>query len=126
MAIIKLIENWNVNFLRTQVRDSLMYFGEEAVLLQLYHPTDPDIGHCPRCDNDVYGAENNCPVCYGTGLYNDTTQTGGVRDARRVWCCFSDHVVSESYGQHGVLPADNREVQCEPFPQLKEHDVIVR
>jgi hypothetical protein len=127
MAIIKLVEPWNVNYLRTQVRDSLMYFGEEAILLQLYHPEiDKNIGSCPRCTNDVFGAENMCITCYGTGLYNDSTGLGGVKDARRAWCVFSDHVVSETLGQRGVLAADNREVQCEAFPLLMEHDIIVR
>jgi hypothetical protein len=128
LAVIKLVEDYSINYARTQVRDALMYHGEEAVLLQLFHPEiDRHVGKCPRCSWDAYNdGENLCPVCYGTNLYDDKTQTGGVKDARRAWCVFSDHVVSEQLGQRGVMAPDTREVQCEPFPMLMEHDVIAR
>ncbi len=131
VAVIKLTEPWGVDFLRTQVRDSLVYHGEEAVLLSLYHVSRDNrtqhLDRCPRCSSDVYqDGENLCPVCYGTNFYDNELQTGGVKDARRVWCMFSDHVISESYGERGVMAPDSREVQCEAFPMLMEHDVIVR
>ena len=132
MAVIKLTEDWAVNYARTQVRDSLQYHGEEAVLLQMFHPEDfteanPQIGKCPRCSWDAYNdGENMCPVCYGTNLYDNERQVGGVKDARRVWAEFTDHVVSEQYGQRGVMAPDKREVQMEAFPLATEHDFIAR
>lgn len=103
-----------------------MWHGEEAILLQMYRPED-GVARCPRCSYDVYqDGENLCPVCLGTNFYNDKTQTGGVKDVRRAWCLFTDHVVSESYGQRGVIAPDVRQVQCEPFPLLSQHDFIAR
>jgi len=133
MAIIKLVESYAINYARTQVRDSLQSHGEEAVLLQMYHPEDftdttrPQLGKCPRCSWDAYNdGENMCPVCYGTNLYNNETQTGGVKDARRVWAVFTDHAGTEQYGQRGVMAPDQREVQMEAFPLVVEHDFIAR
>ena len=40
MAIRKLWEPFGIRYLRSQVKDSLQYHGEEAVLLQLYHAKD--------------------------------------------------------------------------------------
>jgi hypothetical protein len=122
MAVIKLVENWAVTQLRSQVRDSLQYHGEECILLSLYHAaTDLDAVRCPRCSNDVYQqGEADCPVCYGTGF------DGGVKDAKRVWGLFTDHIVTEQLGNRGEYQPDSREIQCEPFPMLIEHDVIVR
>lgn len=122
MAVIKLVENWSVNQLRSQVRDSLQYHGEECILLSLYHSfSDPDAPRCPRCTNDAYmSGENACPVCYGTSF------DGGVKESRRVWGLFTDHIASEQLATRGEYQPDSREVQCEPFPMLIEHDVIVR
>lgn len=122
MAVIKLVENWATNQLRSQVRDSLQYHGEECILLSLYHSaSDPAAERCPRCTNDAYqGGENDCPVCFGTSF------NGGVKDAKRVWAMFSDHIVTEQLGNRGEYQPDSREVQCEPFPMLIEHDIIVR
>jgi hypothetical protein len=61
-----------------------------------------------------------CTRCYGT------TFDGGVREAVRIWGMFSDHVGVEDFRQHGVWEADNREIQFEAFPELMEHDYIVR
>ena len=129
MAIRKLWEPFGIRYLRSQVKDSLQYHGEEAVLLQLYHAKDEALGinRCPRCHWDVYqDGENMCPVCFGTSFFNDQTQTGGVRAAYRVWCLFTDHVVSEQYLKQGVMTPDQRTVQCQPFPLLMEHDIIAR
>jgi hypothetical protein len=126
MAIIKLVEPYAVNYARTCVRDALMYHGEESVLLSLYRETD-NVQRCPRCHNDAYNdSEADCPVCYGTTWYSDADRKGGVRDARRAWCIFTDHSVSEQYGQYGTLTPDQRTVQTEAFPMLVEHDFIVR
>jgi hypothetical protein len=67
-----------------------------------------------------------CPVCFGTNLYDNVNQIGGVKQATRAWCIFTDHVVSEQYNQRGVIAPDQREVQCEAFPLLTEHDYIAR
>jgi len=120
MAVIKMFEPWGVQFARTQVRDSLMYHGEEAVALRLFREEDHQ-PRCPRCYNDSFGqAQQDCPVCYGTSWQ------GGVKDARRIWCVFTDHSIAEQYGQYGTLEPDQRMVQFEAFPLLVEHDWIVR
>jgi hypothetical protein len=127
MAVIKLIEDYTVRYARSCVRDNLMWWGEQSVLLQMWHPSDPGVGKCPRCYQAAYNeGEQMCPVCYGTGLFNDDTGTGGVRQASRVWTLFTDRIHSEEYGQRGVLEADNREVTTEAFPLLTEHDFIAR
>ena len=79
MAVVKLVENWAVSQLRSQVRDSLIYHGEQCILLSLYHSfSDPEADRCPRCTNDTYsGGEAWCPVCYGTSF------NGGVRSEER-------------------------------------------
>jgi hypothetical protein len=129
MAIIKLFEPYSITYLRNQVRDSLMYHGEEAIALALVHvqdAQDPDIMRCPRCADDGYNdAENDCPVCFGVNFIDRATGTC-VRHAQRVWALFTDHSVTEQLGQRGVWAADAREVQLEAFPLLMEHDVIVR
>lgn len=120
MAIIKLWEPFAVNYARTQVRDSLMYHGEEALLLSMFRPQD-NAKRCPRCYTDaLQQAKMRCPECYGTSWQ------GGIKDARRAWCVFSDHLISEQYGQYGQLEPDQRQVQTEAFPLLIEHDFIVR
>jgi hypothetical protein len=82
---------------------------------------------CPRCSSSEYNdGEEFCPVCYGTNWFNEQTGLGGVKKATRAWCVFSDHIVSEQYGQFGTLDPDQRQVQCEAFPMLIEHDYIVR
>lgn len=126
MAIIKMWEPWGVTYRRTQVRDSLIYHGEEAVLLQMYRGDDR-VSRCPRCSTDAYGdGEQMCPVCYGTNFYDDKARVGGVKSANRAWCVFTDHTVSEQYGQYGTLRPDQRMMQCEAFPLLTEHDFVVR
>jgi len=126
MAVIKLVEPYAVNYARTCVRDALMYHGEEAILLSLYRETD-NVQRCPRCHNDAYNdSEEDCPVCYATTWYSDADQKGGVKEAVRAWCIFTDHSISEQYGQYGTFTPDQRTVQTEAFPMLIEHDFIVR
>lgn len=126
MAVVKMWEPWGVAYRRSQVRDSLVYHGEEAVLLQMYRDDDR-VGRCPRCMLPGYeNGEQMCPVCYGTSYYDDKAQRGGIKSAVRAWCMFTDHVVSEQWGQYGVLRPDQRLMQCEAFPLLTEHDYVVR
>ena len=125
---IKLVEDYTVNYARDAVRTSLARFGEEAILLQLFHPgVDDDADRCPVCFDDVYPSAGFldlggrvCTQCYGT------TFNGGVKAAQRVWAVFSDSTNQESIGKHGTWVKDAREIQCEPFPALIEHDVVVR
>lgn len=120
---IKLVENYSVTLARQSVRDSLMYHGEEVVVLQMYH-INQDEGtatRCPVCFDDIYKSSDQlCNLCYGT------TFQGGVKTAARVWAMFSDHVVEETFRQRGVWAADQREIQVEAFPLLTEHDYVVR
>lgn len=121
MAVIKLVEDYAITSLRNDVRDALMMTGEQAILLQLYHPDDTDIQDCPQCGGDAYNSpEEDCTSCYGTMFL------GGVRTAMLVWTVFTDHDVSEQLGQRGTYRPDNRSVQFEAFPVVSEHDVIVR
>lgn len=121
MAVIKLVENYAVTQLRKDVRDSLMMAGEQAILLQLYHPGDKDAQPCVVCGDDIYNSpEMDCPSCYGT-LFE-----GGVRQAQLVWALFTDRDVSEQLSPRGTYRPDQRSVQLEGFPLVSEHDVIVR
>ena len=121
MAVIKLVENYAVSQLRKDVRDSLMMAGEQAILLQLYHPGDPDAVPCPECGDDIYNsAEPASTSCYGTMF------DGGVRQAMKVWALFTDHPASEQLGPRGTYEPDHREIQLEAFPLVAEHDVVVR
>lgn len=121
MAVVKLVEDYAIRSLRNDVRDSLMMAGEECVLLQLYHPGDPDATPCQLCGDDVYhSGEMSCTLCYGT------TFEGGVRLATRAWALFTDHQVTEQLSQRGQYRPDAREFQTEAFPWLNEHDIVVR
>lgn len=121
MAVIKLTEPYAITQLRRDVRDSLMTNGEQAILLQLYHPGEDDSVPCPQCGDDLYKSpEMDCPSCYGTMF------DGGVRKAMKVWAMFSDKPYTESHGPRGEFHPDAREVQLEAFPRVMEHDVVVR
>jgi len=122
MVAIKLVENYAVDSLRRDVRDSLIMSGEPCILLQMYHPeVDKDAERCGNCHDDVYsGGEGDCTICYGTSVH------GGIKAARKVWGLFSDHVAGEMYSKQGVWPPDAREIQTEAFPLLLEHDIVVR
>lgn len=121
MAVIKLVEDYAVSQLRKDVRDSLMMAGEQCVVLQLYHPGDPDAVACPQCGDDVYNSpEKGCMSCYGTMF------TGGVRQAVKVWSLFTDHQVGEELAKRGVYRPDQREIQFEAFPIVTEHDIVAR
>lgn len=122
MAAIKLTEQYAIDSLRRDVRDSLIMAGEPCVLLQMYHPeVDTDAPRCPNCHDDVYtSGEGDCNVCYGT------TVEGGIKAARRVYGLFSDHVAAEQWSRQGMWPPDAREIQTEAFPLLLEHDIVVR
>lgn len=121
MAVIKLVEDYAVRSLRNDVRDSLIMTGEQAVLLNLYHPGDPDAVPCPECGDDTYESpEKHCTSCYGTMFDR------GVRKAMRVWTLFTDHEYQESLEKRGTYQPDHRSFQFEAFPRVTEHDVIVR
>lgn len=121
---IKLVENYAVTMARQSIRDSLMSHGEECILLQMYHVGEDEgtAPRCPQCYDDIYKQSDaaNCKDCFGT------TFTGGVKAAIRVWGMFTDHVAAEQIGPKGVWTPDQRDMQCEPFPLLTEHDYLVR
>lgn len=122
MAAIKLTEQYAIDSLRRDVRDSLIMAGEPCILLQMYHPeVDKDAPRCPNCHDDVYtGGEGDCTICYGTSV------EGGIKAARRVWGLFSDHIAAEQWTRQGMWPPDAREIQTEAFPLLLEHDIVIR
>lgn len=121
MAVIKLVEDYAVSQLRKDVRDSLMMAGEEAILLQLFHPGDRDAVPCQQCGDDVYKSpEADCKSCFGTRY------EGGVREARKIWTLFADRQITEQLGPHGVYQPDVREIQFEHSPLVTEHDMVVR
>lgn len=49
MSVIKLYEAYAVDQLRQCVREAFQMHGEQAILLSLYHPGDPDSVPCPQC-----------------------------------------------------------------------------
>lgn len=122
MAAIKLTEQYAVDSLRRDVRDSLIMTGEPCILLQMYHPeADKNAPRCPVCHDDVYtSGEGDCDICYGT------TVEGGVKSALRVYGLFSDTVWAEQLAKQGQWIPDAREIQTEAFPLLVEHDYVIR
>jgi len=122
VVAIKLTEQYAIDSLRQDVRDSLIMAGEPCILLQMYHAEiDKDVPRCPNCQDDIYtGGEGDCEICYGT------TVEGGIKAARRVHGLFSDHVAAEQWTRQGMWPPDAREIQTEAFPLLLEHDIVVR
>lgn len=119
----RLPEPYSVNYLRSAVKDSLSYLGEQAILLSMYHVI-PDEGvreRC-RCYDDLYEdtTEFLCPDCYGT------TFAGGVKHAYRVWAMFTDATNSEEQTKTGVWNPDKRQVQLEWYPPLQQRDYVVR
>lgn len=122
MAAIKLTEQYAVDSLRRDVRDSLIMAGEPCILLQMYHPSvDKGLPRCPRCQDDIYtSGEGDCDICYGT------TIEGGIKSALRVYALFSDTVWAEQNAKQGQWIPDAREIQTEAFPLLVEHDFVVR
>ena len=123
MAVVKLTEDYSVALTRNSVRDAMMYHGEQCIALSMYHVNKDEKTYprCSVCFDDIYKQpEQLCTHCYGT------TFEGGVKEAYRIWSVFSDKTAGETYGQKGVWSADQREIQCEAFPLLLEHDYIVR
>ena len=124
MPRIDLPENYAVRFARQSVNDSLMSHGEECVVLHTYHVnTDEDIQpRCPECYDDLYqaGQKNDCGTCYGT------TFLGGIKDAYRVWGIFTDAKDEEDYGKRGVWHPVARNLHTEYYPDLWQHDFVVR
>lgn len=121
MAEIKLVEDYAITTLRNDVRDSLMMAGEQAILLQLYHPGDSDAQPCVECGDDIYKSpEVRCNSCYGTMF------EGAVRVAVMVWSLYTDRPAAEKLERTGTYRPDARDVQMEAFPLVSEHDVIVR
>lgn len=121
MAVIKVVEDYAVSQLRKDVRDSMSLAGEQSVLLQLYHPGDPDAKACPQCNDTIYKSpEVDCNSCYGTMF------DGGVRKAMKVWALYTDHDLAEQLSPRGTWQPDERAVTFEAFPMVTEHDVLVR
>jgi hypothetical protein len=121
VAVIKLVEDYAVSQLRKDVRDALTLAGELSVLLNTFHPGEPDAIPCPQCGDDIYESpEADCLSCYGTMF------DGGVRVANKVWALYTDKPVPEQDGPRGVFRPDARSVQFEAFPIIAEHDVLVR
>lgn len=117
---IKMVNQYSVARARNSVRGSLQAHGEQVILLSMFHARD-NVRRCPNCTNSAYsGGSAMCPICYGTGFQ------GGVKEARRVWALFSDHRNDENYTKRGVFTPDSREMQTEAFPELLEHDNVVR
>jgi len=121
MAVIQLPQPYAVAQLRKDVRDSLMTNGEQVILLALWHPGEEGAVPCPQCGDDMYKSpEMDCTSCWGTMF------DGGVRRAMKVWAMFSDKTYSEVHGRRGEFHPDQREIQLEAFPEVIEHDVVVR
>ncbi len=120
---LKLVEDFAVTQLRKDVRDSLQMGGEQCIVLQLRHEqTDGDAERCPSCDDDIYKeAEGDCLVCYGTRFAQP------IKQALKVWAMFADQVdADEQLTKRGQYQTDNREMQIEAFPELTQHDIVVR
>lgn len=119
---LKLTEPWAVTQLRKDHRDALQTVGEQCVVLSMRHAGVDDADErCPECFDDVYsGGESGCTVCYGT------TFAEPVKHAAKVWGMFSDQDADEQLGQRGVWQSDTRQFETEAFPELLEHDYVVR
>lgn len=123
MARVDLAERHAVEQARRAVRDSLMSFGEESVLVAVRHVNaDHGADRCHVCWDDVYKQPRmpDCSHCFGT------TFESPVRAAARVWSLFADTSQNETIRNRGVWAADDRAFQTEALPQIIEHDFVVR
>ncbi|AEQ21022.1 structural protein [Rhodococcus phage E3] len=123
MARIDLREDYAVQMLRRNVKESLQSHGEQCIALAMYHVV-ADADRFPRCTcfDDIYQSSEtyDCPDCYGT------TIQGGVKTAARVWGLFTDQQGIEDHDKQGVWTPDQRGLQTEASPELMEHDYIIR
>lgn len=121
MAVIKLFEPYEVAHMRYNFRDACMMNGEQAILLQMFHPGDDDAVRCPQCGDSTYmSGEMLCTICYGS------TFVGGVRNAMLVWSLVGDSDSPETYSKRGEWQEHQHMAQFEAFPLVREHDYIVR
>lgn len=110
--------------LQESVRDSLRSHGEECVVLAMYHVANHAgiVPRCPDCYDEVYATENraDCTRCWGTSF------DGGVAQAARAWMLISGADNDETFRREGVWANNKRQVQIESYPELTQHDYIVR
>lgn len=123
MPRLDLPEDYAVRQLREAVRDSLRSHGEEAVLLHMFHVSDPEntARRC-RCFNAAYeqSEDFDCGYCYGT------TYEGGVMTAYRAWTMFTDAQDVETISKRGVWHPVARQLHTEHLPDLWKRDYVAR
>ncbi len=98
--------------------------GEQCIVLSMYH-VSLDEGKQPRCKecwDPVYKqiTDPQCGNCLGT------TFEGGVKAANRAWAIFQDATDNEDLDRTGQYTHDDKAVQIEAYPTVREHDFIVR
>jgi hypothetical protein len=122
--LIRVPQNYAVNFGYANVKQTLQALGEECIVLSMYH-VNTDANTQPRCGicyDDVYknNEDPNCTYCYGT------TFQGGVKEAWRVWAIFTDETQDEKISKTGVWQDKTHSVQTEAYPPLEQNDYIIR
>jgi hypothetical protein len=121
--IVKVPESYASAQVYSRIKEAAQKIGEELIAFSMYH-VNRDEGTQPRCAcyDNIYGSSQNfeCPLCYGT------TFAGGIRDVWRVWGIITDDANSETIRKDGVWSDENHTVQTEPYPNLYQHDYVLR
>lgn len=104
--------------------EAAQLLGEQVIILNMYR-VGRDEGVAPRCPNcydDVYkdSDTSQCPVCFGT------TFQGGVKQMSRAWAIPGDADNTQEFKPRGAWESDTRSVQVERYPDLFEHDYLIR
>jgi hypothetical protein len=105
--------------------DSAQRLGEQIIALKMFKSSDPNNSSRQKSEHwdevyqqvDYFDRENND---YGN-VFN-----GGVDQAYRIWSIWNESTDGEQYSKRGEFLAEKREVQTEPWPELVQHDYLIR
>ncbi len=122
--ILRVPQQFAVNFAYNNVKHVMQTMGEEVIALKMYHVNDDEETQprCGICYDDVYQNNNSatCAYCYGT------TFQGGVKEVWRIWAVFSDQTEDVKKDKTGYWQNENHNLQMEGYPALQMDDYVIR
>ena len=125
MPIIRRPRPHTRNFAARRFVDSAQTIGEQAIILQMYHAAnvnDAAQTKCTVCWDSVYqqNSKSNCTECYGS------TYENGVKFTYRSWSIWTEAQDNEKYTKRGEYQPESRDVQLEAYPEVFQHDFLIR